>query len=940
MCYFSVYRILIGAIISNATKSVLRTLQTAMYCVRREVLAIILPSVFLGISVHAQFINVAASQGIVLPASNGISNGVSCYDFNKDGWDDLTIGTVGFGVKTYINNAGVFQEINLFNELSGAFKQMTWIDYDNDGDADFFATRQYSYPVLMRNEGDLTFSNISNTISYPSYEAPSYGFSWGDYDNDGFPDLYICNYQQIGDITNWLFHNNGTDTFTEVATLLGVDNGVKATFQSSFFDYDLDNDVDLFVMNDRVMVNALYLNNGDGTFTDISVASGNAIAMDAMGIAWSDFDHDGDFDYFVSNTESGSMLMENQNGVFSDVAHQHGLACYNTVAWGVQWLDYNNNTFDDLYVATVSFYDGMQNYFYIHAEDSIYTFDSTGSFMNDDIRSYSAGSMDFDNDGFADIAVTNIWPASLSLWHNDGVGGHWIKFGLTGSVSNRDGIGTTVKVFFNDVTLMKQLQCGEGFMTQCSQYLLFGCDENVIADSVQIHWPSGWVDSFYNLACGLTYSFVEGETFVQNDVVILKEVCPNSSLTLFSTPERMGLWSNGETADSISVDQPGFYWQQVINQLGIATIINFQVIEFIPVLPDVIIDAPSCFDFNDAGVVVSYDELQMSAFTWATGSNNTELLNIGSGIYPYVIQYANGCSINGQVVISQPDQMELAWWSNTICPGESVVANYDVTGGTPPYNAQWFGVNPDSLIAGNYNLTITDANECVAQNNVNVIEYAPIEIHMVVPVVCFGESGVLQFEAIGGTGLFTFDFNGADPQNIGPGEYLLSVVDDASCSAFTAFTVIENPQLVVETIIQQQVSGDDAFISLYVSGGTAPYSFLWNSNSETPTIDMLAAGVYSCEIADAMGCHVAQEFTILSLAVNEIKNQIEVFPNPFNDVITINSDAPFTFQLHDSCGRIVKTACILTSCHYITTSMLPSGIYYLRIDQHVFKLVK
>ncbi|MBX7051896.1 MAG: VCBS repeat-containing protein [Flavobacteriales bacterium] len=251
--------------------------------------------------------------------------GLSCYDFNHDGWDDITFATHTDGVRTFQNNQGVFEELYLFNGFYGQIRGITWVDFDHDGDADFFAARYMDSMIIMRNDGDLNFTDISASTTNPSTQANCHGVSWGDYDLDGLPDAYVSNYQVAGNIRSWLMHNLGNGQFENVANALGVSNGVKPAFQSSWMDYDLDGDSDLMVINDRYAGNSFYRNNGDGSFTNVGDETGLNIELDGMGISWTDLDHDLDYDLYISNTDSGSVLLMNEDGVFHDQAENSNL---------------------------------------------------------------------------------------------------------------------------------------------------------------------------------------------------------------------------------------------------------------------------------------------------------------------------------------------------------------------------------------------------------------------------------------------------------------------------------------------------------------------------------------------------------------------------------------------------------------------------------------
>ena len=185
-------------------------------------------------------------------------------------------------------------------------KQILWGDYDNDGDPDLFISVYESPSVLMRNDGDLQFTDVSVDAGIPQIIGhKSFGASWGDYDQDGFIDLYITNYNVSTDdvlVENVLLHNEGDGSFTNQTSSAGVGNGLRQSFGAIWFDYDKNGSLDLYVINDKaIFCNTLYRNAGDGTFDDVSSQTNTDIAISAMSATAGDFDNDGWIDLYITN---------------------------------------------------------------------------------------------------------------------------------------------------------------------------------------------------------------------------------------------------------------------------------------------------------------------------------------------------------------------------------------------------------------------------------------------------------------------------------------------------------------------------------------------------------------------------------------------------------------------------------------------------------------
>ena len=194
------------------------------------------------------FTDVSASAGISFKNTslNGWGSGVSFYDFNQDGWDDISLAKENGVFGIYINNQGSYQAANFILSNSGGTKQLLWVDYDNDGDLDVFITSLDGKNHLYNNDGNFNFTDVTLISGIDTGPAQNYGASFGDYDKDGFLDLYISRYNGgSGDSTqlqwvNNLYRNNGDGTFTDVTFAAGVADGLKPSFCSIWFDYNLD----------------------------------------------------------------------------------------------------------------------------------------------------------------------------------------------------------------------------------------------------------------------------------------------------------------------------------------------------------------------------------------------------------------------------------------------------------------------------------------------------------------------------------------------------------------------------------------------------------------------------------------------------------------------------------------------------------------------------
>ena len=497
-----------------------------------------------------EFTDVAGELGVAVEASSDQGPGCGFADIDSDG--DLDIYVVdGLGDPNRL-----FRQDGLrnFTEVSSSYgvgdtgwgKSATFADYDNDGDPDLLLTRLGGAITLYRNDGT-TFVDVSASAGFAALgSAPYTGAAWADFDNDGWLDVYITRYTAAA---NRLMRNLGNGTFQDVATSAGVANATGYGFQPIWFDYDNDRDQDLYISNDIFGTpNALYRNEGNGSFTDVSAASGTGIDMSAMGIAVADFDNNGFLDFYVANIATGNVFLTNNgDGTFTERAAELGIEV-GDVCWGVDFFDYDHDGWVDLYVNVASDQyideppaddlqsrfvpsdgegpdlaargDAFENKLYRNIGGTSFADVSTGSGVENPGRSFCSAVADYDSDGDLDIYITNWYEFGFdlptALFENNHVprGGSsqdWLRVQLIGTISNRDGVGA--RVFLEGPTgwQMREKQIGTSYLGSSDPFLHFGTGGATVIPQVFVLWPSGLSEVYEDVPCGQVLLLVEGD---------------------------------------------------------------------------------------------------------------------------------------------------------------------------------------------------------------------------------------------------------------------------------------------------------------------------------------------------------------------------------------------------------------------------------------------
>lgn len=448
--------------------------------------------------------------------------GVSFADFNGDYIDDLSFGNWEGELRFYLGNGDEsgFTEVDLnLPAHPHEAKMLLWADIDNDGDQDLFVTYRLAPNKLYLNGGDLTFTDVSATCGINQASRKSYGASFGDYNQDGFLDLYVCNYTSSFDEFqfNEFYTNNGNGTFSETSSGSGLDALGIQSFQSQWVDFNDDGLLDLHVVRDRPLYPNYYFEQQPAAsffpFLERGSETGLNIGINCMTTSVADYDADFDLDvYLTAFPDDMNWLMVNDGGNFS-VDDANGDVPMDdlqvdAICWAANWLDVDNNGWEDLHVANgFSVYTNYPQVLSIYSDEPDALFYNTeGQFIEADepqfqsitTLSFATATGDYNCDGFPDL-VSHRVGEQAQLLRGTPNGNSWIKILLQGTESNRDAVGAKIRIWSGGHSQSRMTFTGENYLGQNSRWEAFGLGAAVGVDLVEVEWPSGTITQFTNL---------------------------------------------------------------------------------------------------------------------------------------------------------------------------------------------------------------------------------------------------------------------------------------------------------------------------------------------------------------------------------------------------------------------------------------------------------
>ena len=500
-----------------------------------------------------------------------MTGGVAVFDYNNDGFLDIFF-TNGAAIpsleksdpsyynRLFRNNGdGTFTDVTESAGLKGKGYSMGVAagDYDNDGFVDLYVTG-VNYNQLFHNNGDGTFTDVTAKASVSgiipeSGKAWSITAGWFDYNNDGLLDLFVVNYLDYDIHTaalcnqdgvpaycspngfqgthNILYRNNGDGTFTDVSAQSHISQYIGKGMGVAFADYDDDGFTDIFVSNDTFQ-NFLLHNNGDGTFTDVALEAGvaftgNGKTVAGMGADFRDLDNDGKPEIFHTAMFGDTFPLYRNlgGGQFEDATSRAGLTTLTSrfTAWGTGAFDFDNDGRKDLFAATSDILDNADAV--VHRPYALpnLLLRNKGNLTFEDVSATAGAAFsvpaahrgtafgDFNNDGKIDIVVTVLNGPPELLMNRTRDQNHWIILKLVGVKSNRDGLGTKVKISTSHGDQYNEATTAVGYNSSSDKRVHFGLGDATVIDKIELAWPSGVKQILNNVKADQILTVTEGQ---------------------------------------------------------------------------------------------------------------------------------------------------------------------------------------------------------------------------------------------------------------------------------------------------------------------------------------------------------------------------------------------------------------------------------------------
>ena len=381
------------------------------------------------------------------------------------------------------------------------------------------------------------------------------------------------------------------------------------------------------------------------------------------------------------------------------------------------------------------------------------------------------------------------------------------------------------------------------------------------------------------------------------------------------------LWSNGGTTDTEANLTAGNYICTITDANGCDVQSLFTITSPNTITSTVSVTNPICFGGEGSATVNSTGGTGTLSYSWSSGGNGPVETNLYAGTYSVITTDANGCTSQELVVINEPAQIQNSIsYTMPLCNGGTGDVTVTPSGGTGAFTYSWTNGNTTAtqtgLVAGAYDVVVTDANGCTSFTTVSMTEPSAISLNATIQnPLCNGDLGAATVTATGGTGTYAYNWStggATDTEaNLSAGTYPMTVTDQNGCDAMTLVTITEPTIISVTSTTTNELTSNDGTIDLTVTGGTSGYTYAWDNGATTEDLSGLAAGDYTVIVTDANGCTFSITITVSSsvglfdpIAGGQV---ITVYPNPSNGSITLKGIEAGQYRVVDAIGRMITS---------------------------------
>ena len=910
---------------------------------------------FAGLTQAQSFSNASS----LLPNGYNSGNCVGFTDMNNDGYDDIVVLDQSKTIKVlYQDGAGTFEEFDYGDVSSNNQWGMTIGDYDNDGHKDIFAGGAYDGVHVKHIDAVGVFSDFDLDNGSMFMQACNFA----DIDGDGQLDAFGCH----DDALSRMWRGNGTalDYDQELIDLTSYDfsdypnTDHSGNYGTVFSDFDNDGDIDLTIAKCRQFVNdpfdprrvnQIWLNNGDGTWSEVAEERGLVLNEQSWTVDYADYDNDGDWDCFLTNHSTTMKLLENDgSGYFTDITDASGLN-FSGFALQAKLADFDNDGYVDVLVSG-----GIHRYFRNNG-DGTFTEDNTFS-AGDTMHSFALG--DVNRDGSMDVYASygNGYNSPDNgnddiLWVNTGNDNHWIAFDLEGIVSNKDAVGTKVVLTGDFGTMIREVRAGESYGITNTFACMFGLGDHEVIETATIKWPSGMETIIENPAIDQYHNLLEAPcmTSVELSYPSNLTLCPGESIEIAATGDFVSYaWSNGSTEPAIMVGEAGTYSVTAYDADGCAAVSDMVVVDIITeAAPQVQVTGDLTFC---AGSSVEFIGPNGDGWSWSNGETTQSIVVTESGVYSLALLDACGNENQSEefavVVLDAPDVP-------VVTVPAAIVADEPFILTSSSETTRWFeeelasepvhvGLTYETSIAENTTLWVEDiADSGMIQaeggraemgdgqyhdNSVRWLVFDAYEDMVIHTVDVFANgAGVREigisdsdgnvlmsaaFDLVDGLNTITLDMEVAE----GTGYGLRSFSDDPQLWRDGTGTEMSYPYELGElgSITQSTAGGNNA---------TNYYYFFYNWVVQTPSVGCASDRV---------------PVTITVVGTTELAvSSLDVYPNPTNGLlqITANQLEPGTqWTLLNALGQTMDQGQLTSMLTTLDLSDMVKGQYVLQVQ--------